>query len=58
MPAFGIDPIRVGVRPLYRERNPVDFTVWVKPDIIPLYGRGFVADLSCSCVFINSIGLS
>jgi len=60
MPAFGILPMSVGANPLYKLVNPVVFTVYRNPEIIPLYGRGVLdlplVALSCSCVLIYSIG--
>ena len=52
IPAFGMLPSSVGVKPRYRERKPVVRTVYDSPEIMPLYGKWTPGTLDCnwSCV--------
>ena len=37
--AFVMDPKRIGTNPLYKEMTPVVLTVYVRPEIMPVYGN-------------------
>jgi hypothetical protein len=34
-----MDPKRIGTNPLYKEMTPVVLTVYVRPEIMPVYGN-------------------